>query len=94
MLGPNGGGKSTLLRALLGQLPLTSGRSYVGPGVVVGDVDQRRVSLSGGAAGGADPGRGATVLDAVMAGAGMQREDARIVAGQVRARRRARGAAG
>jgi ATPase subunit of ABC transporter with duplicated ATPase domains len=67
VLGPNGGGKTTLLRAMLGQLPLTSGRSYLGPGVVVGDVDQRRAGLSGRA----------TVLDAVMAGAGMQREEAR-----------------
>ena len=30
VLGPNGGGKTTLLQALLGQLPLTSGTSVLG----------------------------------------------------------------
>ncbi|MBE7187173.1 ABC-F family ATP-binding cassette domain-containing protein [Jatrophihabitans endophyticus] len=43
--GPNGGGKTTLLRALLGELPLDSGRSWLGPGVVVGGVDQARTLL-------------------------------------------------
>ncbi|WP_326551236.1 ABC-F family ATP-binding cassette domain-containing protein [Micromonospora sp. NBC_01813] len=40
--GPNGSGKSTLLAALLGRLPLDSGESWLGPGVVVGEVDQAR----------------------------------------------------
>jgi ATPase subunit of ABC transporter with duplicated ATPase domains len=40
--GPNGSGKTTLLRALLGQLPLASGERYLGPGVVVGELDQGR----------------------------------------------------
>ncbi|MFY1635795.1 ABC-F family ATP-binding cassette domain-containing protein [Solwaraspora sp. WMMB335] len=40
--GPNGSGKSTLLAALLGRLPLVSGESWLGPGVVVGEVDQAR----------------------------------------------------
>ena len=40
--GPNGAGKSTLLAALLGRLPLDAGQSYLGPGVVVGEVDQAR----------------------------------------------------
>ena len=40
--GANGSGKSTLLAALLGRLPLDSGRAYLGPGVVVGEVDQAR----------------------------------------------------
>src|SRR5690349_23779475 len=40
--GANGAGKSTLLAALLGRLPLTSGGSALGPGVVVGEVDQAR----------------------------------------------------
>ncbi len=40
--GANGAGKSTLLAALLGRLPLTSGESFLGPGVVVGEVDQAR----------------------------------------------------
>ncbi|GHJ44357.1 ABC transporter ATP-binding protein [Catellatospora sp. TT07R-123] len=40
--GPNGSGKSTLLRALLGRAPLASGHAALGPGVVVGEVDQAR----------------------------------------------------
>ncbi|MEV7227418.1 MULTISPECIES: ABC-F family ATP-binding cassette domain-containing protein [Polymorphospora] len=40
--GANGSGKSTLLGALLGRLPLDSGSSALGPGVVVGEVDQAR----------------------------------------------------
>lgn len=40
--GANGAGKSTLLAALLGRLPLDSGESFLGPGVVVGEVDQAR----------------------------------------------------
>ncbi|MGH9055360.1 MAG: ABC-F family ATP-binding cassette domain-containing protein [Acidimicrobiales bacterium] len=43
--GPNGGGKSTLLAALLGRVPLTIGRRWLGPGVVVGELDQRREAL-------------------------------------------------
>jgi ATPase subunit of ABC transporter with duplicated ATPase domains len=40
--GPNGSGKTTLLEALLGRIPLAEGRRYVGPGVVLGELDQRR----------------------------------------------------
>ncbi|MFI0215106.1 ABC-F family ATP-binding cassette domain-containing protein [Streptomyces lydicus] len=40
--GPNGSGKSTLLAALLGRLPLDAGQATLGPGVVVGEVDQAR----------------------------------------------------
>ncbi|MGC4787169.1 ABC-F family ATP-binding cassette domain-containing protein [Micromonospora sp. DT178] len=40
--GANGSGKSTLLAALLGRLPLDSGHAALGPGVVVGEVDQAR----------------------------------------------------
>jgi ATPase subunit of ABC transporter with duplicated ATPase domains len=40
--GANGSGKSTLLAALLGRLPLDSGTAALGPGVVVGEVDQAR----------------------------------------------------
>ncbi|SEL85300.1 ABC-F family ATP-binding cassette domain-containing protein [Streptacidiphilus jiangxiensis] len=40
--GPNGAGKSTLLAALLGRLPLDEGHAALGPGVVVGEVDQAR----------------------------------------------------
>ncbi|XTZ16145.1 ABC-F family ATP-binding cassette domain-containing protein [Micromonospora echinospora] len=40
--GANGSGKSTLLAALLGRVPLASGHASLGPGVVVGEVDQAR----------------------------------------------------
>ncbi|QOC90190.1 ABC-F family ATP-binding cassette domain-containing protein [Micromonospora craniellae] len=47
--GANGSGKSTLLAALLGRLPLDSGQAALGPGVVVGEVDQARGSFLGDA---------------------------------------------
>ncbi|MCW2879074.1 MAG: transporter, ATP-binding protein [Sphaerisporangium sp.] len=40
--GANGSGKSTLLAAILGRLPLDEGHVALGPGVVVGEVDQAR----------------------------------------------------
>ncbi|WP_214409713.1 ABC-F family ATP-binding cassette domain-containing protein [Sphaerisporangium fuscum] len=40
--GANGSGKSTLLAALLGRIPLDEGHAALGPGVVVGEVDQAR----------------------------------------------------
>ncbi|MEV0135389.1 ABC-F family ATP-binding cassette domain-containing protein [Dactylosporangium sp. NPDC050688] len=40
--GANGSGKSTLLGALLKRIPLASGTAALGPGVVVGEVDQAR----------------------------------------------------
>jgi ATPase subunit of ABC transporter with duplicated ATPase domains len=40
--GANGSGKSTLLAALLGRVPLDAGGGSLGPGVVVGEVDQAR----------------------------------------------------
>ena len=40
--GPNGSGKSTFLGALLGRVPLDAGSVHLGPGVVVGEVDQAR----------------------------------------------------
>ncbi|MDI6099978.1 ABC-F family ATP-binding cassette domain-containing protein [Actinoplanes sp. NEAU-A12] len=40
--GANGSGKSTLLAAMLGRLPLDSGDRHLGPGVVIGEVDQAR----------------------------------------------------
>ncbi|MEU4247185.1 ABC-F family ATP-binding cassette domain-containing protein [Amycolatopsis sp. NPDC026612] len=40
--GANGSGKSTLLAALLGRVPLDEGDAALGPGVVVGEVDQAR----------------------------------------------------
>jgi ATPase subunit of ABC transporter with duplicated ATPase domains len=55
--GANGSGKTTLLAALLGRLPVDEGSTSRGPGVVVGEVDQARAMLSGGA----------TLLDAFSA---------------------------
>ncbi|HEX9531092.1 MAG TPA: ATP-binding cassette domain-containing protein, partial [Acidimicrobiales bacterium] len=46
ILGPNGSGKTTLLGAMLGTLPLAAGRRYLGPGVVVGAMEQGRGQLS------------------------------------------------
>ncbi|MEU4156901.1 ABC-F family ATP-binding cassette domain-containing protein [Actinoplanes sp. NPDC026670] len=46
--GANGSGKSTLLAALLGRIPLESGTQHLGPGVVVGEVDQARGLFLGG----------------------------------------------
>ena len=44
--GPNGSGKTSLLRALLGELPLTSGLRRVGPAVSFGLIDQRRAFIT------------------------------------------------
>ncbi|MFN2537823.1 MAG: ABC-F family ATP-binding cassette domain-containing protein [Mycobacteriales bacterium] len=46
IVGPNGSGKSTLLQALLGRIPLSSGRSSLGAGVQLGEVDQTRSLFS------------------------------------------------
>ena len=45
--GPNGGGKSTLLKAMLGRLPLTSGSVTLGSNVEIGEVDQARETFLG-----------------------------------------------
>ncbi|UDY23716.1 ABC-F family ATP-binding cassette domain-containing protein [Nocardioides sp. Kera G14] len=45
--GPNGAGKSTLLGALLGRIPLDAGDAHLGPGVVVGEIDQARELFEG-----------------------------------------------
>ncbi|ONI90354.1 heme ABC transporter ATP-binding protein [Actinosynnema sp. ALI-1.44] len=45
--GANGSGKSTLLGALLGRVPLDEGTASLGPGVVVGEVDQARGLFDG-----------------------------------------------
>src|SRR4051794_38535928 len=45
--GANGGGKSTLLAVLLGRLALDAGAAAMGPGVVVGEVDQARQRFVG-----------------------------------------------
>jgi ATPase subunit of ABC transporter with duplicated ATPase domains len=43
--GSNGSGKTTVLEALLGRLPLAAGQRRVGPSVVFGEIGQARASL-------------------------------------------------
>ncbi|HET6965488.1 MAG TPA: ABC-F family ATP-binding cassette domain-containing protein [Acidimicrobiales bacterium] len=65
--GPNGGGKSTLLSAVLGTVPLDGGTRWVGPSVRFGDLDQRRARV--------DP--NASLLDSFMAATSVSTEEAR-----------------
>ncbi len=67
--GPNGSGKSTLLAALLGRLPVTSGRAWLGRSVVVGEVDQVRRTF--------DPAE--TLVDAFRVATGQDEADARTL---------------
>jgi ATPase subunit of ABC transporter with duplicated ATPase domains len=46
--GPNGSGKTTFLSALLGRIPLAAGACWLGPSVVVGELDQARRRFLGG----------------------------------------------
>jgi ATPase subunit of ABC transporter with duplicated ATPase domains len=43
--GDNGSGKTTLIQALLGRIPLDAGRGSVGPSVVIGEIDQGRLTF-------------------------------------------------
>jgi ATPase subunit of ABC transporter with duplicated ATPase domains len=47
ILGANGSGKTMLLHALLGELPLDSGTQRLGPSVMVGRLDQARDRFAG-----------------------------------------------
>jgi ATPase subunit of ABC transporter with duplicated ATPase domains len=67
VLGPNGSGKTTLLQAMLGRIPLASGESWLGPGVVVGELDQARSRLA----------VGTSLLDAFVAATTMLPREAR-----------------
>jgi len=46
--GANGTGKTTLLAALLGTMPLEQGQRWIGPGVVPGELEQRRGEFTSG----------------------------------------------
>jgi ATPase subunit of ABC transporter with duplicated ATPase domains len=67
ILGDNGAGKTTVLKALLGELELTSGRRWVGPAVVLGAVPQGASPFS----------RPRALLDEFMSRAGMSEQQAR-----------------
>ena len=47
IVGHNGSGKSTLIAALLGRIPLSDGSQWMGPGVVIGELEQARNQLAG-----------------------------------------------
>ncbi len=67
LVGRNGSGKTTLLRALRGVEPLVEGRRWVGPGVVIGELEQGRDALAG-----SEP-----LVHQFSRGAGMPPEEAR-----------------
>jgi ATPase subunit of ABC transporter with duplicated ATPase domains len=50
LLGANGSGKTTLLDTALGRIPVASGDAHLGPGVIVGELDQARGAFSGSGA--------------------------------------------
>jgi ATPase subunit of ABC transporter with duplicated ATPase domains len=75
IVGHNGSGKSTLIDTILGRRQLDEGERWFGPGVVVGELEQRREQLRGDEADEADE----TVLDAFMAATGMTIPDARTL---------------
>jgi ATPase subunit of ABC transporter with duplicated ATPase domains len=67
ILGANGSGKSTLLEVILGRLAPTAGERTLGPGVVIGELDQARAAFVGD-----EP-----MLDRFEAASGLLRQDAR-----------------
>jgi ATPase subunit of ABC transporter with duplicated ATPase domains len=68
VLGANGTGKTTLLAALLGNLPLSAGARWAGPGVVFGELGQQRNEFLGG-----------PLLDEFVRESGLAPEDARTL---------------
>ena len=69
IVGVNGAGKSTLLRALLGRVELTSGATWIGPSVVIGEIDQARALFAGER----------TLLEAFMGASGLLVAEARTL---------------
>ncbi len=49
ILGANGGGKTTLLDTIVGRRRIDAGERWVGPGVIVGELDQARDAFGGDA---------------------------------------------
>jgi ATPase subunit of ABC transporter with duplicated ATPase domains len=69
IVGANGSGKTTLLDGLLGHLPLARGTRWAGPGVVLGELEQRRTTFAG-----AEP-----LVDAFVGASGLSPEEARTL---------------
>ena len=67
VLGPNGAGKSTLIDLLLGRLAPSTGTAHLGPGVVVGELSQRRDRFA----------TDTPLLDVVIAATGLVLSEAR-----------------
>lgn len=67
VVGSNGAGKTTLVDAVVGRAPLVSGTRWLGPSVVVGELDQARAGGSGGG----------SLLDQVLARTGLDLPSAR-----------------
>src|SRR5215469_971877 len=74
--GPNGSGKTTLVDALLGRAPLSAGRRYIGPSVVVGEIDQTRREFA----------TDEPVVEVVRSAAGLSAEEARTLLAKFRLR--------
>jgi ATPase subunit of ABC transporter with duplicated ATPase domains len=68
LTGPNGSGKSTLLAAVLGRLPLASGRRTLGPTTVPGQLEQGRDAFGS-----------ASLLEGFAHGSNHSSEDARTL---------------
>jgi ATPase subunit of ABC transporter with duplicated ATPase domains len=67
VIGPNGGGKSTLIAVLLGTLPPTTGERRLGRGVIIGEIDQVRRGTASDAG----------LLDAFRQASGLDETEAR-----------------
>ena len=77
IVGHNGSGKSTLIGALLGRIPLTDGSQWMGPGVVIGELEQARNQLAGRDDNGAPT--DATLLEVFMLATGLLVPEARTL---------------
>jgi len=67
ILGPNGSGKTTLLDTMLGRRTPDTGTATIGPGVIVGELDQARAAFVGDA----------PLLDRFVAASGLLATEAR-----------------